>query len=106
MKKLVYKSILFAVFSICLACEGNRVGEGFVVNQKTFQPIDSVCIEVLSGDDKIYSDSTGYYYVSNPFGKCIPNCTDIRIKYSKSGYQTFVRNNPVDGEVIFLNPNN
>ena len=106
MKRTFFNILLFVGLGIFLSCEGNRISDGFIVDQQTFQPVDSVFVEVLTGTDTVYSDSTGHYFVSNPFGKCIPECTDIRIKYSKPGYQTFVKENPEEGHVIFLYPNN
>ncbi len=106
MNKISSSLVFFGYLLICSSCEGNRIAHGYIVDQQTFLPIDSVYVEVLTGTDTIYSDSTGHYYVSNPFGKCIPDCTDIRIKYSKSRYQTFVKENPEEGEVIFLYPDN
>lgn len=98
-----YCVLLFSLIAFC-SCEGNRFARGFVRDKITDEPLDSVFVAVLSGRDETYTDSIGYYWVSNDFGGCVPDCKDIDIEYSKQGYRTSRKINPADSAVIYLEP--
>lgn len=105
MKEKILKLFFpIAIFIIYCSCEGNREANGYVKDKITDKPIDSVFVNVLSGTDKTYTDTDGYYFVSNQFGGCVPECKDIDIEFSKEGYQTLKRTNPDQNEIIYLSP--
>jgi hypothetical protein len=104
MKKSIKLFFPIATLIICCSCEGYKMANGFVKDQITNKPIDSVFVDVLSGSDEAYTDSLGYYTVGNEFGGCVPECKDIEIEYSKKGYQTLKRTNPDQNEIIYLSP--
>ena len=99
---MLFSSIASIVFF--LSCEGNREANGYVKDQITNKPIDSVFVKVLSGTDETYTDSIGYYHVSNQFGGCVPNCKNIDVEFSKEGYQILQKTNPDYNEIIYLSP--
>lgn len=92
----------FAVIAGCFlffACEGERIGEGYVRDAITNQPIDSVAYRDANDGTLFYTDSTGYYYITGPFGGCtFGGCPDYTVEFSKSGYQTRSVGNP-DGSI-------
>lgn len=82
-----------------IACEGNRVGTGIIIDKTTNKPVDSVKYFHIERDPYIlYTDSTGKYYVEGPFGGCMRDCLDFEAEFSKKGYKTIKLINP-DGDI-------
>ena len=83
------------------SCEGYRCGEGRVLDKTTSKPLDSVYCEVLTGVQKMYTDSAGKFHLCNRISGCVPQCKDITIRFSKTGYKTITLENPEE-ENIYL----
>lgn len=86
-------------FIMIVSCEGYRCGEGIVYDSQTNLPLDSVLCKVSKGDEKVYTDSTGKYNLCNPFGGCVPDCPDIVIEFSKTGYKSQKVTNPNKSDI-------
>lgn len=84
------------------ACEGYRCADGTVIDKTTDLPMDSVYIEVLTGSQTIYTDSSGKFDVCNQFGGCVPHCKDIMVRFSKNGYKTVTLNNPKAEDRVYM----
>lgn len=96
--------MIFCMSALLLACcEGYRCGEAQVVDKVTKEPIDSVFCQVLAGYGTAYTDSFGLFNICNPFGGCMP-CKAIKIRFTKSGYDTLDVKNPDYQSVIYLVP--
>ena len=101
-KTLLPFAIVAAISSALAGCEGYRTAEGTVVDKTTHTPIDSVYVDVTSGKDDVYTDSTGTFNVENPLGGCSFGCRDITIEFSKPGYKKQVFLNPDEHVVVGL----
>lgn len=92
----------YAIIAGCFlffACEGERIGKGYIRDAQTNQPIDSAAYRDTNGGSFFYTDSTGYYYITGPFGGCtFGGCPDYTVEFSKPGYQTRTVGNP-DGNI-------
>lgn len=69
------------------SCEGYRTADGVVIDKNTRLPLDSVFVNVTTGNASIYTDSTGMFSLSNQMGGCVFGCKDIMVEFSKDGYQ-------------------
>lgn len=94
--KLIIMCCVAIVSFCCISCEGSRIAQGIVLDKLTLKPLDSVVCIALSSDDKMITDSTGKFSLTNPMGGCVPNCKDIIIQLSKTGYKTITLTNPSD----------
>lgn len=95
---------LFSTFTVRVflpSCEGQRCGSGRVVGKATNRPLDSVLCEVVTGTETIYTDSGGRFKLCNPFGKCVPACKDVTLRFSKAGYKSLSVENPAN-KTIYL----
>ena len=88
--------LAFFLVTLFASCEGYRCAEGIIYDSQTIEPIDSVFCKVITGDETQYSDSLGFYDLCNPFGGCVPDCPDIVVEFSKTGYTTKKVTNPGD----------
>lgn len=92
----------FLVLSLLLvACEGYRSAYGFVKDKTTGKPLDSVTCFVPTASRTVYTDTTGWFEVSNGMAGCTPECKDIIVRFSKTGYKPMEVTNPAD-TVFFL----
>ena len=78
------------------ACEGYRTAHGIVKDKASSQPLDSVLCEVLTSNTSMLTDSAGRFSVRNGMGGCMPDCKDIKVRFSKAGYQAMEATNPID----------
>jgi hypothetical protein len=78
------------------ACEGYRTAHGIVKDKASDQALDSVLCEVITGTMKKMTDSTGRFDVHNNMGGCMPDCRDIIVKLTKTGYHILEVTNPTD----------
>ena len=106
-KPAIGKPFLTAFLSLLLstffmACEGYRCATGRVVDKTTNKALEGVLCENLTGPQKIHTDSSGTFDLCNRISSCVPNCKDIQIRFSKSGYQTVTIENPEENVVIYL----
>ena len=68
------KKIVFFIVLLCMAvtsCEGERVGKGYIFESGTNIALDSVMYKEINNEYVQYTDSTGYYYITGPFGGCM-----------------------------------
>jgi hypothetical protein len=86
--------LITILFLFSYGCEGYRCAGGVISDSMTHKPLDSVLCKVVTGSNKVYSDSTGKYEVCNNFGGCVPKCPDIEVEFSKTGYLTKIIKNP------------
>ncbi len=96
---LICIAIALAMFT---GCEGYSTAEGVVKDKETNLPLDSVLCKVTSGQMEVYTDSTGKYYVHNPFGGCIGGCKDIAVQFSKKDYKTILKTEKDASGIIYL----
>lgn len=97
----ILAAISLSLFATLLqGCEGYKCGNGTVIDKASGLPLDSVLCNAITGDDKVYTDTSGRFDVCNKFGGCMPNCKDIVVEFSKPGYQTTRVENPVDLTVV------
>ena len=94
--------ICFLLSTFFTGCEGYRCGTGQVVDKTTNKALDSVFCENLTGPQKIYTDRSGTFDLCNRISGCVPNCKDIRIRFSKNGYKTVTIENPEENVVVYL----
>jgi hypothetical protein len=94
--KLIIMCCVAIVSFCCVSCEGSRFAEGIILDKLTAKPLDSVVCIALSGEDKMITDSTGKFRLTNPMGGCVPKCKEIIIQLSKTGYKTATFTNPSD----------
>ncbi len=95
-KKQLFVLLSFSLTIIFTSCEGHRCADGKVVDKITGTPLDSVYIEVLSGNELYYTDTSGRFEVCNVFKGCVPECEDIIVRFSKPNYITKTLTNPTD----------
>lgn len=104
MKNKIVKRVfgIFIIFGLLFitSCEGYRCGDGTVLDSVTKEPIDSVLCKVLTGSEEQFTDSVGAFSVCNDFGGCVPDCGDIEIEFSKTGYKTEKITNPNGTEIL------
>lgn len=98
MKTLIGFSILLLFCLAFSGCEGKRCGNGIVIDKSSKKPLDSVYCEVTTGNQTLYTDSSGKFNLCNPFGGCMP-CKNITVRFAKDGYKTVEVENPVDAVV-------
>ncbi len=99
----VLLGLTFLTISLALInCEGMRHAEGIAVDKVSNLPLDSVLCNVLSGNQKALTDSTGTFDVSNRLSGCMFGCKDIRVEFSKKGYKTIALTNPKLDVVVTL----
>jgi hypothetical protein len=93
----------FPIIFICFlsfACEGDRIGKGIIYDAQTHQPLDSVAYKEVGDDMVFYTDSTGRYLITGPFGSCqFGGCPDFTAEFAKTGYETKSVGNP-DGDIF------
>jgi hypothetical protein len=89
--------LILSVFTL-IACEGSRIGKGIVYDELTNEPLDSVAYKRVGEDQVFYTDSTGKYIISGPFGGCMSECPDFSANFTKPGYITKHIDNP-DGDI-------
>ena len=94
-------SAMLPVSMLLFSCEGMEHAEGYVVDNDTHQPLDSVLCTVLEYGGSVYTYSTGYYNIDGPFGGCVFDCLDMTVEYTKSNYQSQTIVNP-GTDSIFL----
>ena len=95
------------VGALAAGCEGYRTATGTLRDAATGTPLDSVRVTVLTRSDDArvsYTDSTGFFDVQNRMSGCVPKCKEIRVEFSKAGYQSTVIENPDDTVEILLRP--
>lgn len=84
--KILHFIFLVTVAMLMVACEGNRIARGYILDRNSFRPLDSVQCKVLETGKSVFTDSTGYYDIGGPFGDCVFECKDMTVEYSKTGY--------------------
>ena len=94
--------VIFGFIFFISSCEGMRCAEGTIYDADTKELIDSVLCTVKSGNEVQYSDSLGKYSVCNPFGGCVPDCRDITVEFTKTGYKTKTLTNPKFNSDVYL----
>ncbi|WP_221392689.1 hypothetical protein [Dyadobacter sp. NIV53] len=72
------------------------------MDKSTNLPLDSVFVNVVSGSEFIYTDTTGKFNVCNRFGGCVPDCKDITITFSKNGYDTLSFTNLSAESIVYM----
>lgn len=88
-----------AAFSL-LSCECTRTADGVVLDEKSLLPIDSVLVKgVVNVYNQEYTDSTGRYFMTTGMTGAVGGCPDIKISFSKEGYQSLTLTNPDDDNV-------
>ena len=106
MENTILKVIgLFVMSIFIMSCEGYRCGDGKVYDADTLEPLDSVFCEVLTGSETQYTDSTGHFDVCNNLGGCVPDCSDIKIRFTKSGYKSKEIKNPENTDIYLTRSN-
>lgn len=93
------RTIILIIAILLVGCEGERIGEGIVYDAQTNQPLDSVVYKRVDSDYIFYTDSTGHYLITGPFGSCqFGGCPDYTASFTKPGYKTKNLGNP-DGNI-------
>ncbi len=90
-----------AAFSL-LSCECRRSANGQILDESTLLPLDSVNVKglsVLFNED--VSDSAGNYILGSTMTGTVGGCPDLKVTYSKEGYETLTMTNP-DDEIIYM----
>ena len=98
-KKLVILFVIVNLFFLS-SCEGYRCGSGTIYDSETKVPIDSVMCALTNGCDMQFSDSLGRYNVCDCFTGCVPDCPDITVEFSKTGYKTKSVKNPNKSDIF------
>ena len=104
-------SLLFIAI-VLISCEAQKQISVIVLNKQTSQPIDSVFVKVMAGKngdftksgDKGYTNKTGKYGTYIMVG-CAGGCYDIKINYTKDGFNTTETMNQIK-DTVYLNPVN
>jgi hypothetical protein len=110
MKKTFVKIIFsLAIFSAIIACESQQTVNITVKDYSSKQPLDSVFVEFMAGDENDYTksgtcgytDSLGVFTGSFMIG-CSFGCYDFYFECSKSGYQNYTSEFNVNEKTVFL----
>jgi hypothetical protein len=105
----------FIILLSLTSCEGMNEIQGVVLNDVTKQPVENVKIiyfskhsNVASHTDSTCSDSLGRFNIGE-LVMCTPNCPDVEITFSKSGFQPlkkiFQKKVVHANLIIYLKPN-
>ncbi len=87
-----------------VACESQKHISVTVIDEVTRQPLDSVFVQVDAGKNGVYdknsddgfTDESGKYETHMMIG-CSFGCYDIRMTYTKPGYEKLIQlNNTID----------
>jgi len=102
------KNLLKIIVSLSMitfvACESQKHISVTVIDEVTRQPLDSVFVQVDAGNNGVYNknsddgftDESGKYETYMMIG-CSFGCYDIRMTYTKSGYEKLIQlNNTID----------
>jgi len=100
-RKFIYFTLLISYYILFIGCEGYSCAEGVILDVTDKKLLDSVLCKVITGSEQLYTDSSGTYAVCNNFGGCIPDCLDIVVEFSKTGYKTIRLENP-EKDSIYL----
>jgi hypothetical protein len=94
------KSIIYLTFAVLIltSCEGQKGGNGKVLDNNEGFPLDSVKYKCIETEEVEYTDSLGNWEMYGKFGGCVPDCLDFNVEFSKSGYKTQIFLNP-DGNI-------
>ena len=95
--------------ALLISCEAQKHINVLVLNKQTNQPMDNVFVKVMAGKgndftksgDQGLTDSTGRYETHIMIG-CSGGCYDIKINYSKEGFQTFETMNKIKDTVYLI----
>ncbi len=102
MKRVLRVIFLIQSVYFLTSCEGFKCSNGTVMDKSTNLPLDSVFVNVVSGSEFIYTDTTGKFNVCNRFGGCVPDCKDITITFSKNGYDTLSFTNLSAESIVYM----
>lgn len=102
MKPLLTFFTAGSIVLLLYSCEGFRSAEGVVKDKLTNAPLDSVLCTVVTGDETIYTDSTGRFKLQNRMGGCMFGCKIITVQFSKAGYKTTDITNPEGNTTVYM----
>lgn len=102
MMRRVIQFFLIVAGCIIQSCEGYRFATGKVVDAATNLPLDSVLVEVTTGIQTAYTDSTGIFDVHNKMGGCVFGCKDITVRFSKNNFRTITLSNPGHDVLVLM----
>ena len=95
--------LILSVFLILVGCDNRIERSGFVIDETTKEPIEGVTIEVYlkaqKGDsltEKIFTDSTGYFHISEKRDK------DVLFEINKRGYISQIHSLSIANDTIRL----
>lgn len=101
-KLSIYTLAALLPIALSISCHGETGADGIVYDAVTGIPMDSVVYERLGSKPLIkYTDSTGAYSMYGLSGGCMPDCPDLNMQFSKSGYKSQRYRNP-DKKDIYL----
>ena len=109
MRKVSLIPIIALFLCMMYSCgDGIRCTEGVICDSITKQPIGNVRCVILSGKDEDlgrgiqYSNSDGKYSICMKYGGFGYKLPDMKVTFSKDGYETKHVTNPKIDEIIYL----
>jgi hypothetical protein len=92
----VRSTVLLALAALGVAgCEGYSCSEGVVSDAVTGEPLDGVVCSAEDGDVAV-TGADGRHAVCGRFGGCMPECPDVVVEFTKSGYTPLRLREPAD----------
>lgn len=109
MKAIPQLLLLFCSLVILISCEAHTEINVLVLNKETGSPMKDVFVKVMAGknDDFTKSEEDGFtnengIYETHLMIGCAGGCYDIKINYSKEGFESLETMNEIQDTVYLI----